>query len=353
MADDYKFTPVTKITPEEHDDILNSLYINDNSEKYWPDDRAFVPYAGDKSIESVVDHIYINNQEFFKNLKTVTYETKTLAIDGTCCNGKTTICNKFVENGGSAFKINNFLPFKAINTDPIAAVSYVINAIIMHKKESNSRGALFDRTGYNNILWNKLWQSLITVTREKGNVTHPISLLKKYMPKSILPANLLTWVKNICPVIILVNRNEHKNNQKLFERGTNSDKYRAEHLANYIGLQNLYYYDLHQLLGGNSLIIDNGQYDHVPMDVIQSAILHIIDDIFKKMNVAERKIPKHDSMFNSYVSNKYNSDNLSMNLGIFDKEKTILNIQLENIMKENMYGDQPSAKRQRNKNYNE
>lgn len=293
---------------------------NFNSIKYTQPDEHLEDC---EIIQSIKHHIQVTNPIFFNELKTQKYYiSKTIAIDGTCCTGKTTLLTMCEDVGIKTAKINKHVSMKNINNNPLCGLMYLLTGIEFVKINPN---VVLDRTIYNNLLWIKIWRTIINVaTTERQSIKDCFEYLNA---DKLFDANTFDLIRRISPSIILINSDENAIRQKLIKRGTvtknTNDVYRGEYLQCYIPAQNAAYVYKHKEMESSSVIINFADYGETNQTLVQRAIIEIIKDIFMNDNLLsidpnEQAIePRHMSHPQSDIDNKFTEVDCNVNLNLF------------------------------------
>ena len=268
-----------------------------------------------QNIKSIVEHIKSTNSKFFHafdyNSDSLNYKYKCIAVDGTCCVGKSTLLTLLDHQGISHLKSNSNMFSTNINTHPTYSLGYSHKSLELMEQNKNT---VWDRSPHNNILWFKIWYMLtITQNVEVLDKSHfyEFRAILESESSEVLEETFLTCIPNI----IIINSDEDYCKQKLFERNTGSDVERS-FWKHYITLQNFAYSWLANKYINKIILIDAAQYinkHQLGLSLLQEAIVEIIKEILPKLNHIEtfstEKLNKHKLSYfidSFHVENKMN-----------------------------------------------
>lgn len=245
------------------------------------------------TVEDIIEDIYFTNKSFFANTNLV--KLPIVSIDGTCCTGKTTICNKF-----KSVKTNQYFNNVGMNTNPLGALGYFYtsSSILKDFAEANKKESVLisDRTPFNNYQWSMLWQMIAlhkhckTLNIEKKTDFNAYTIINNINGVSVYSDTLLNmWraiLSNISTVVLddfmkttkiiyIVDSNEQAVKERMRIRNTGSD-FERSYWNTYISIQNFAYAYFAEKYPKQVCFIDLNAYNRLPLEDILEAVISVI-----------------------------------------------------------------------------
>lgn len=215
---------------------------------------------------------------------------KSIAIDGTCAVGKSTIGAHLQLMGINFLKSNKFILTNNHNSHPANALGYVFTTLELIEKNPNT---VWDRMASNNLFWNRVWIVLTEnlILGQPELKYDEIDKIMKTIDKKTLQFSMKTFD------FILINSNVEQCHKNLSNRNEGSDAIRSG-WKNYIKLQNYCYSWLAKEF--NLVLIDVADYDNLTL--LQRAIATLCKDILDKIPISKNllfdvDLPKQNHYF--------------------------------------------------------
>ncbi|UOT91795.1 p-loop NTPase [Aratus pisonii nudivirus] len=267
------------------------------------------------------------NKEFFTNTSNV--KVPIISLDGTCCTGKSTLCNKHL-----CIKTNQFLSSVGMNTNPSSALGYIYSSLkmmrnfVVKNKEVDNKLVMSDRTAWNNILWSCIWKIIAIMnndsednfwcnTTSQNAYTYLQNIKRDYVYSDTILNLWTTIIDNVHTNILnamvtstvhvfIVDSNESNVKLRLKNRATGKDLERSE-WESYIAIQNFAYAYIASKYPKEICIVDISRYECNHKDV-----MNILNDILEEKFLGYNKHNNIHLEFDEDSSHMFVCENLNI-----------------------------------------
>lgn len=323
-----------------HDTFSPFLFSKDNDSfrphEYWislglldsqlakPKESSIL-CEGDDCVLSDIKEI---NYEFFNNLDQLNPDIPVLSVDGTCCTGKSTLCDRHL-----TIKTNKAISSVGMNTHPAGALGYYYESMFHMKNHflkhrTSEQLIVSDRTPWNNYLWSSIWKIITTMAKTKEEEvkvhTNQFCKLKAIKPKRKVYSNdvLINWrcildnthsvlwnsiVSNTVPIFV-VDSNEENVKARMKRRAMDSDLERSD-WSYYVAVQNYAYAYLASLYPKQICIVDISRYSNTHSHKEVMEILNLLlMNTFQDLKKSEVKFDFDNDDSHMFVCDQLSSD---------------------------------------------
>lgn len=219
----------------------------------WKTSVAVTPKKKATSTEQLLSIIKSENCLFFNSPKVNIW-----TVDGVCATGKSSL-SKHLNIQKSNYSINSI----GQNTHLTSSIGYIFSTLKLYKDNT-----VWDRNCFNNVTWYTIWLLLSELESDASFNNWQIyaNLVHHYVEEK-----LLSFSNNI----IIIDSNETRANNRLYNRNTNNDRLRSCR-PNYIRAQNYFYTMLAKKHPNLVCLIDLDWCDG-NQTMLQECVIEIID----------------------------------------------------------------------------